>query len=85
MSSTPSSSSSATRAGTASTPDPSTSARLRVCAGTRSPRLRSPSGCQAGRLTSMAARLARSRPGSEGYRGRLMPSLTLTTAGSGRS
>ena len=31
----------------------------------------------------MTARLARSRPGSDGYRGRLMPSLTLTTAGSG--
>ena len=33
----------------------------------------------------MTARLARSRPGSDGYRGRLMPSLTVITAGSGNS
>ena len=62
--------------------------RCLAVAGTRSVSLRSPSspfGVQAGADRSTAARLARSRPGSDGYRGRLMPSLTVITAGSGSS
>ncbi len=45
-------------------------------AGTPQPCLRSPSGCHCGRSTVISARLARSRPGSDGYLGRLMPSFT---------
>src|SRR5262249_23231397 len=82
---TPSSSSSATRAGTASVPVPRTSARLVSPGGTLSRSLRRPSGRHSGADCSIAARLARSRAGSEGYRGRLTPSSTEITGGSGMS
>src|SRR5579875_532692 len=80
--STPSSSSSATRAGTASVPWPRIRASRRPASGTCSRSARSPSGRQAGTRRPISARFARSRPGSEGYLGRLMPSFTVTTAGS---
>jgi hypothetical protein len=64
--STPRSASRVSSAGTASGPVPRISAPVRVSAGTRRRSLRRPSGCHAGVIVSMGARLARRRPGSDG-------------------
>ena len=44
-----------------------------------------PAEDHAGSIRSISFRFARSRPGTDGYRGRLRPSLTDTTAGNGTS
>src|SRR5439155_8106119 len=64
---------------------PRISTRLFDPPGTRSRTLRSPLPGHDGSDRAMGAFLARSRPGTDGNRGRLIPSFTATTAGSGSS
>src|SRR6202521_1990663 len=56
-----------------------------ACTGSLSRIFSSPPSCQSGVFRSISFFFAFSRPGSEGYRGRLIPSFTVSTAGSGTS
>src|SRR5439155_22098664 len=76
--STPRRWSSSTTAGAASGPVPITSAAAARSSGRRSPVFVGPAGRCSGSTRSISFFRARSRPGTEGYRGRLMPSLTPT-------
>ncbi len=85
--STPSSSSTRTRAGTALDARPEHFGPASARGRDGQPPFGQPFGGAGppASIVSIGARLARNRPGSDGYRGRLIPSFTLTTAGNGTS
>src|SRR6266516_6260306 len=82
---TPSSRNSSATRGAASGPLPRICTGVPSSCGTISRTFSRPGSGRAGSSRSSSCFLARSRPGSDGYRGRLIPSLTLRTAGSGSS
>src|SRR6266700_3844250 len=72
-----------TTAGAAGGPLPRTSARRPWPAGTTSRATSSLASGRGGVTAATGLRPARIRPGTEGYRGRFKPSLTVSTAGAG--
>src|SRR6185436_7595685 len=77
---TPISRRTSTTLGAAAAPSPSTSACFPSPSGTTRRAIASLGAGRSGVLVSTGLRCARRRPGTEGYRGRLRPSLTVTTA-----